>query len=255
MTTVEVLGTPLCATNYAAFSDYCHSLVRRSGVFSVDFTNTQIVTMRRTQAAFRSMTSRVDYFVPDGMPLVWCMNRAKAGMKDRVYGPSFLRECLIRSTPEFKHFFLGGSKECLELLVRKAKELNSGITIVGVQDGYFSKDDEAEIVAEINRISPDFIWVGLGTPKQQAWVDRWKPKIHRGALLAVGYAFDVNAGTKADPPLWMQRFGLGWAFRLASEPKRLAGRYFKYNSLFLFFLLWDGLWGRAIRQKATPTDG
>ncbi len=254
MTTVEVLGTPLCVTSYSAFSDFCHRLVRQTGVFSIDFTNTQIVTMRRTQDAFRRMTSNVDFFVPDGMPLVWCMNRAKAGMKDRVYGPSFLRECLIRSAPEFKHYFLGGSRECLALLTQKARELNPGITIAGVRDGYFSNEDEVEIVEEINRISPDFIWVGLGTPKQQEWIDRWKPNIQRGALLAVGYAFDVNAGTKADPPHWMQRWGLGWAFRLASEPKRLASRYFKYNSLFLWFLLWDGLWGRAIKTGVTQRD-
>jgi N-acetylglucosaminyldiphosphoundecaprenol N-acetyl-beta-D-mannosaminyltransferase len=246
--TVNVLGTPLCVTSYEEFSSFCHERVKQSDVFSVDFTNTQIVTMRRTEDSFRRLTESVDYFVPDGMPLIWCMNRAEAGMQDRVYGPTFLRECLIRTKSEYTHYFLGGSKECLERLCERSLEQNAGLTICGTRDGYFCEDQEEGIVAEINELSPDFIWIGLGTPKQQAWINRWKPKIKRGGILAVGYAFDVNAGTKADPPLWMQRFGLGWAFRLASEPKRLAGRYLKYNSLFLFFLFWDGLWGRAIRR-------
>ena len=133
--------------------------------------------------------------------------------------------------------------------------LNPELNIAGMRDGYFSREQESAIVDEINALSPDFVWIGLGTPKQQAWVARWKSKIERGAVLAVGYAFDVNAGTKPDPPAWMQRAGLGWAFRLASEPRRLASRYLKFNSLFLFFLIWDGLSGRAIRRNTVRSTG
>ena len=255
--TVEVLGTPLQVTDYEVFSDFCHRRVKEAGVFSVDFTNTQIVTMRRTQAAFRAETEGVDYFIPDGMPLVWCMNQGRAGLKDRVYGPTFFRHCLERTTGEFTHYFLGGSEGCLERLRERMKRLNHEIQICGYRNGYFSSEEESEIVNEINALSPDFIWVGLGTPKQQSFVHRWKSMIHRGGVFAVGYAFDVNAGTKPDPPLWMQRMGLGWAFRLFSEPRRLAGRYLKYNSLFLFFMLWDGVCGRAITShlRSEPSKG
>ena len=247
MKTVEVLGTPLRVTAYEALSDFCHERVRSAGVFAVDFTNCHIVAMRRHRADFRELTSCFDYFVPDGMPLVWCMNwGGRAQMSDRVYGPSFMRECLRRTRPEFRHFFLGGSQECLNRLKSRAKRLNPGLTVAGACDGYFLAEEEAEVAAQINKAEPDFIWVGLGTPKQQQWIGQWKPQIQRGVLLAVGYAFDVNAGTKPDAPRWMQRRGLGWAFRLASEPKRLTRRYLCYNSLFLFYLLWDGLCGRAV---------
>ena len=105
------------------------------------------------------------------------------------------------------------------------------------------------IIESINDCSPDFIWVGLGTPKQQAWIHRHKHRFTRGALLAVGFAFDVNAGTKPDAPLWMQRCGMGWVFRLSSEPRRLLGRYAYYNTMFLWLLLkngWKGmLWGTS----------
>ena len=253
MRIVEVLGTPLRVTAYEALSDFCHERVRDAGVFAVDFTNSHIVVMRRRWADFRALTSCFDYFVPDGMPLVWCMNCGRARMSDRVYGPSFMRECLRRTKPEFRHFFLGGTQECLERLKLRAKRLNPGLTVAGARDGYFSTEEEAEVVSQINEAAPDFVWVGLGTPKQQQWISRWKPKIQRGALLAVGYAFDVNAGTKPDAPLWMQRRGLGWVFRLASEPKRLTRRYLRYNSLFLFYLLWDGLRGRAIRRTTAES--
>jgi N-acetylglucosaminyldiphosphoundecaprenol N-acetyl-beta-D-mannosaminyltransferase len=111
------------------------------------------------------------------------------------------------------------------------------------------------VIEEINRLSPDFIWVGFGTPKQQAWVKRYKPRLRRGVILTVGFAFDVNAGMKPDAPPWMQRLGLTWIYRLASEPRRLASRYVRYNTLFLFYLLWDGLRGRAWSKSTGFSQG
>ena len=89
------------------------------------------------------------------------------------------------------------------------------------------------------------VWVGFGTPKQQAWVKQHKHLIRRGVILTVGFAFDVNAGMKPDAPDWMQGLGLTWIFRLCSEPRRLGPRYLRYNLLFLWYLLLDGLRGRA----------
>ena len=110
-------------------------------------------------------------------------------------------------------------------------------------------------MAELERLSPDFIWVGLGTPKQDAWVKRQKSQLRRGIVLSVGFAFDVNAGMKPDAPPWMQRWGLTWLFRFASEPRRLAGRYFKYNSLFLWYLAADGLRGRVWAHSPVTDAG
>jgi N-acetylglucosaminyldiphosphoundecaprenol N-acetyl-beta-D-mannosaminyltransferase len=94
-------------------------------------------------------------------------------------------------------------------------------------------------VEEINRLSPDVIWVGLGTPKQQQWIHDNKSHLTRGVVLTVGFAFDVNAGTKLDAPMWMQRLGLTWLFRISQEPRRLLGRYLKYNTWFVWFCLID----------------
>jgi N-acetylglucosaminyldiphosphoundecaprenol N-acetyl-beta-D-mannosaminyltransferase len=203
------------------------------------------VTLRRGDAEFRRITSVVDYFIPDGMPLIWCLNRQGAQLRDRVYGPSFMRECVLASPAPFTHYFLGGNDECVSRLQQFFLKENPNVKIIGARNGYFKPEDEPQILEEINRLSPDFIWIGLGTPKQQDWVFRNKSKIKRGILLAVGFAFDVNAGTKPDAPLWMQRLGLTWVHRLASEPLRLGPRYVRNNSQFLFYLLWDGLRGKA----------
>ena len=143
---------------------------------------------------------------------------------------------------------MGGSDECVAALRESFQKQQPGVRIIGTRNGYFTADQEEEIIEEINRLSPDFIWLGLGTPKQQGWIYRHKNRIKRGILLAVGFAFDVNAGMKPDAPDWMQRRGLTWAFRLWSEPLRLGPRYLKYNSLFLFYLLKDRLRARAKRK-------
>jgi len=244
-----VLGTPLECTSYAAWTARCQDLARAGATVAVDFTNTQIVTMRRHERAFREVTGQFDYFIPDGMPLIWCLNRQGAGLRDRVYGPAFMQHCVLASPAPLTHYFLGGSEECLARLRSILCAANPALLIVGSRHGYFRPADEEGIVDEINRLEPSFIWVGLGTPKQQEWIHRNKARIRRGVIFAVGFAFDVNAGTKADAPSWMQRLGLTWAFRIASEPRRLVGRYVRYNSLFMFYLLWDALHRRAFATR------
>jgi N-acetylglucosaminyldiphosphoundecaprenol N-acetyl-beta-D-mannosaminyltransferase len=238
MRTFELLGTPLLATNYAEFTQHCHDLARHDRTYAVDLTNTHILTMRREDPHFREITSRFDYFVPDSTPLIWCLNRKGAGLRDRVYGPAFMRYCIEHSPTPFRHYLLGGSAECVS---RLRARFGTEAQIVGAHDGYFNAAQEPAILAEINRLSPDFVWVGLGTPKQQDWIHRHKGLVKRGVIFAIGFGFDVNAGIKKDAPRWMQRLGLTWLFRALSEPRRLLTRYLRYNSRFIYYLVRDAL--------------
>ena len=203
----------------------------------VDFTNTHITVLRLTDPEFRRCTESVDHFVPDSMPLTWCVNLAagETVMPDRVYGPEFMNRCLRNSPSHIKHYFLGASEDCLADLIKETTKLNSQLNICGSHHGYFTQEEWPRVLEQINATAPDVIWVGLGTPKQQEFTAWAKDKVHRGWLLNVGFAFDVNAGRKSDAPRWMQSVGLTWLYRLASEPKRLGPRYAKFNSLFLLY--------------------
>src|SRR5437899_470633 len=200
MKTLEILGTPLLVTDYAELGAKCLEWARGPRCIALDFANTQVVTMRRHEPQFRLLTSAYDFFPPDGMPLVWCLNRAGARLRDRVYGPTFMRKFLTAAPPDATHYLLGGSEECGAKLRRMFDQLNPSIKFVGAFHGQCSLDGVLEgtadkrVLAEIDRLSPDFIWVGLGTPKQQAWVKQHKAFIRRGVILTVGFAFDVNAG-------------------------------------------------------------
>jgi N-acetylglucosaminyldiphosphoundecaprenol N-acetyl-beta-D-mannosaminyltransferase len=256
MTALQVLGTPLLLTDYDDLNRQCQDWAKAGSCVALDFANTQIVTMRRHEPAFRELTSTYDGFPPDGMPLVWCLNRAGAHLHDRVYGPTFMRRFLANLPGQSTHYLLGGSEQCGLKLREMFTRLNPGLKFVGAFHGKCEKDGRLEgaedrrVLDEINQLSPDYIWVGFGTPKQQAWVKEHKHLVRRGVILTVGFAFDVNAGLKPDAPPWMQRLGLTWVFRLWSEPGRLGPRYIRYNGLFLFYLFWDGLRGRAWGAKS-----
>ena len=239
MRSYEVLGTALAATTYEELTLHCQTLARAEAPSAVDLTNTQVVTMRRHEPEFAEITSRFEHFIPDGMPLIWCLNRRGAQLRDRVYGPTFMRYCVTHSPAPFTHYLLGGSEECLDRLKQRFTTANPQVQIIGSHHGYFAAEEEPRILAEINELSPDFIWVGLGTPKQQAWIHRNKSRVRRGVLFAIGFAFDVNAGLKPDAPRWMQKAGLTWVYRIASEPRRLFSRYLRYNTLFIYYLVRD----------------
>ena len=248
---LHVLGTPLLVTDYSALGKQCEAWARRNNCTALAFTNTQIVTLRRRDPAFHELTGGFDGFIPDGMPLIWCLNRAGAGLRDRVYGPTFMRRFLGSVSGDFTHYLLGGSQDCGARLRAVFARSNPQARFIGafhgkcLPDGRIEPSAEARVIDEINRLSPDFIWVGLGAPKQEAWVKHYKARLRRGVILTVGFAFEVNAGMKPDAPAWMQRLGLTWVFRLWSEPRRLGPRYFQYNLLFLWYLLRDGFSGRA----------
>ena len=243
MKTVDVLGTPLAATTYGELTEHCVALARQPGTRAIDFANTHIVTMRRHESNFRALTQDIDMFVPDGMPLVWCLNRKGANLRDRVYGPTFMRMFLDAPANRSTHYILGSSEACAQALRARFAH----VTFVGGFhgqcdiEGVLQGQDDERVIAKINALSPDFIWLGLGTPKQYGWLHRNRRRIARGVLLMVGFAFDVNAGMKKDAPMWMQKRGLTWLFRMLSEPRRLLTRYVRYNSLFVYYLAKDAL--------------
>ena len=210
---------------------------RSEPTLSVDFTNVHIVAMRTVDVSFYSVTSNVDWFVSDSQVLTWGVSCLGGRAHERVYGPDFLDYFIRNGDASLTHYFLGASQECLDLLLQKLTVIRPDLKVVGSHNGYFKEPDEQLILESINAAKPDLLWVGLGTPKQQEWISRSKDHLKTGVVLAVGFAFDVNAGTKKDAPSWMGPLGLTWLYRLACEPKRLWRRYFYYNSVFLLKLL------------------
>ena len=177
------------------------------------------------------------------MPLVWWCQWAGFARAGRVCGSDLLDAmCALAVQRGHRHYFYGGSPHVVEQLVSGLTQRYPGLVIAGYRSPPFrplSAEEDAADVAAINSACPDFVWVGLGMPKQEKWMAAHVGRIEATALIGVGAAFDFHAGTKPRGPRWMQRSGLEWLFRLISEPRRLAGRYLIDNTIFL---------GHAARQ-------
>lgn len=232
--TVDILTTPCLDTDYARLKAHLMEAAEAGWRLAVDFTNVHIVTLRATEVDFALATSRIDYFVPDSSVLSRCIKLCGGSMRERLYGPAFFQRFLDDAPSATRHFFLGASEEALRKLLGQVAFRRPDLTVAGSHHGYFNEEAEPGINEQINACRPDFIWVGLGTPRQQHWVHRNREHLRHGITLNVGFAFDVYAGTKTDAPAWVQRLGVTWLFRLLSEPRRLFWRYAKYNSLFLW---------------------
>jgi N-acetylglucosaminyldiphosphoundecaprenol N-acetyl-beta-D-mannosaminyltransferase len=188
-----------------------------------------------------------DRVEPDGVPLVW-LARRRGTKAERVAGPDFLPALVQRGLPLGRsHFFFGGPPGLPDELARRLSEAYPGVRIVGTISPPFrplTQEEDDAFVAQINAAKPDYVWVGLGTPKQDLWVASHRPRLEAAALLAVGAAFDVHAGKRRRAPRWMQRTGTEWLFRLLVEPRRLARRYTVVNARFLWLVVKEGLRGR-----------
>lgn len=176
---------------------------------------------------------------PDGMPLVWLARRS--GIRaERVCGPDFMPALIAAGLSRGRsHYFYGGLPGVPEALVRRFSMLHPTLRVAGTLSPPFremtAEEDEA-IVSQINAAQPDYVWVGLGAPKQDLWVASHRPRLDAPALLAVGAAFDFHSGRRRRAPRWMQKSGTEWVYRLASEPRRLAGRYVTVNLRFASLL-------------------
>ena len=171
--------------------------------------------------AFRAIHNKAGMVTPDGVPLVWTGRLQGFSNITRVYGPDLLLACCERFLSQnCRHFFYGAGEGVPELLADRLASRFPGLVVAGTFSPPFrplSPEEDEEIVEMINATEPDFVWVGLGTPKQERWMSEHLGRVNAAVLLGVGAAFDFHAGLKPQAPGWMQRSGLEWFFRLLTE--------------------------------------
>lgn len=251
--TINILGTRISRVNYQSALEIIQKLAQKPRPTAVCPANTHILAEARHDPEFADVMSKFDVVLPDGMPVVWAMNSRGAGLDDRVYGPYFTKYALERTPRPWRHFFFGDTEECLQALRTAALELQPNIEIVGAISPPFrawTESDEAQFAEAINNAAPDFIWVALPGGRMEKWIVENQHRYKRGVFLAVGDAFTLLSGRRPFAPKWMQQLGLTWLFRMLAEPRRLGPRYVRYNSLFVFYLLRDAIFGPPTAEQA-----
>jgi N-acetylglucosaminyldiphosphoundecaprenol N-acetyl-beta-D-mannosaminyltransferase len=188
---------------------------------------------------FQSIVNQADRVTPDGVPLVWALRWLGVPGAQRVYGPTLLPHvCSLAAQRGLSVGFYGGSPEVVDEMVRRLTERNPQLDVAFRHAPPFrplTPEEDERVIEEIRASGTQILFVGLGCPKQERWIARHSPSLPC-VMVGVGAAFDFLAGAKRQAAPWIQRAGLEWLFRLATEPRRLWHRYLYHNPRFLFLL-------------------
>lgn len=240
MPVCRILGVNIAVTNMhntlSYFDKYLDDL--RGRYICVSNVHTTITAFRDPE--YLKVQNGAAIALPDGKPLSHVSRRRGFLQADRVAGPDLMTEIFkISADKGYRHFFFGSTEETLNALRTALEERYPGINICGMlSPNYYRtvedipKEEDAEHIRIINEAKPDFIWVGLGAPKQEIWMAAHEGCFN-GVMLGVGAGFDFHAGTVKRAPKIMQMLYLEWLYRLFQDPKRLFKRYFDTNFSFI----------------------
>jgi N-acetylglucosaminyldiphosphoundecaprenol N-acetyl-beta-D-mannosaminyltransferase len=249
-----VLGMRVDATSYGDATERVVSWARsgRSAYVCVAAVNNAILA--HDDATFRDVMNGADLITPDGRPLVWALRALGIQSATQVRGTD-LMDAVLRRAAEARLpvGFLGSTDAVLAALERRIPERWPGLEVPFRSSPPFrpaTPEEDADTMAALQGSGARILFVGLGCPKQESWMAR-----HRsfdGVMIGVGAAFDFLSGEKAEAPRLLQRSGLEWIFRLASEPRRLWKRYLTQNPRFVALLASQLV---RSRSRSGPTRG
>ncbi len=197
-----------------------------------------VVTATR-DPEFKSVINNADMSTPDGAPIAWTLRRFGCATQERVNGPDLMWKYLAEAERLGQSvFFYGSTQKTLGRLQEHIAASFPRLQVSGMHSPPFrplsDDEDEAE-VDMINRSGANVVFVGLGCPKQEKWMAAHRGRVN-AVMIGVGAAFDYHSGTVKRAPLWWQRNGLEWLYRLGSDPQRLLKRYMVTNTLFIIGL-------------------
>jgi exopolysaccharide biosynthesis WecB/TagA/CpsF family protein len=202
--------------------------------------NGQVLSMCAREPWIRDLFLAADLIHADGMPLVLVSRLFhNTPLPERTATTDLFHDvALVAQRRGARIFLLGAAKSVADQAVRRVRALYPELNVVGHGSGYLRRDgDEERIIENINKARPDILWLGLGAPAEQEFAVRHRDRLHGvGLIKTSGGLFDFLSGKNSRAPVWMQRAGLEWAYRIYLEPRRLAGRYLMTNPHALFLL-------------------
>ena len=252
----DILGVHVCVTSMpevvALLKEYIEEL--RGKYICVSNVHTTVMAYENSD--YMAVQNGAAYVLPDGKPLSIVSRKRGFSGAQRVAGPDLMGE-LFRDAEEnrtaLRHYFFGGSPETIKALEAKLKETYPHLQTAGFVSPPFRKlteKEDEEAVRLINESGADILWVGLGAPKQENWMQAHEGRVH-AVMLGVGAGFDFHAGTIKRAPKWMQKCSLEWLYRLCQEPGRLMKRYLKTNLKFVRLVRAEN---RRLRASARKSD-
>ena len=242
----DLLGVEVSAASMDTALDQLSSWIEEGRSAYVCASDSNGVVGASKDADLRRVYNESGMLLPDGMPLVWAGKYAGFRDMTRVCGPDLMPALLELSAAKgWSSYFYGGAPGAADELAEHFRQRFPGLKVAGTTSPPFRPLTEEELAHDasvINHSGAAIVWVGLGAPKQERWMAENIHRFERSVLIGVGAAFDMYSGRVRRAPVWAQRHGLEWAFRLAQEPRRLWRRYSRVIPALL--------WGVARRRPS-----
>lgn len=234
----NIMGVNIAAINMKWLLDYLEKNLSNLKGDYICVSNVHTTVTSYAEPSYCAIQNGGIMAIPDGGPLSSLGRKRGFVTMERTTGPSLMGELFkISAKRGYRHYFYGSTDKTLEKLKNKLQEYYPGIQIAGMYSPPFralSIEEDNEVIEKINETNPDFVWIGLGAPKQEKWMFNHQGSIN-GLMIGVGAGFDYYAGNIKRAPQWMQRCNLEWLYRLMQDPKRLFKRYFCTNIKFILY--------------------
>lgn len=233
----NILGVNIAAINPEWLCSYVSKNISDLSGDYICFSNVHTTVTASENPDYLKVQNGGIMAVPDGGPLATVGRKRGFPDTQRTMGPIFMGEILKISVENgFSHYFYGSTDETLRKLKENLEKDYPGINIKGMFSPPFralTGQEDSDYIKMINEADADFVWIGLGAPKQEFWMAQHQGKV-KGLMLGVGAAFDYFAGNINLAPRWMQKNNLEWVYRLVQDPKRLFKRYLYTNPRFIW---------------------
>ncbi len=206
--------------------------------------NVAILMMMRSDARLQHFVDRASLVVADGQPLIWASRFLPARLPERVTGVDLIDSVCERAEREgVGVYLLGARREIVEEVASRLQSRYPNLSLSGIADGYFSKDEAKERACAVANSGAKILFVGMGVPQQEHFLEEQFDHLGVNVAIGVGGSFDVLAGLRSRAPKWIQTLGFEWLFRVAQEPRRLWKRYLVTNAQFLRLIFLELLFG------------
>lgn len=199
------------------------------------FVNANSLNQACSSSSLTRIINRADFVLPDGTGVRIAARRKQVRVTENVNGTDMLPLLCEAAIEKHKSIYLlGSTNEIVNATARRLKALFPLLDIAGTHHGYLQEADSCRVITDINRSGANILLVGMGTPKQETWLDSHRSQLTTDINIAVGGLFDYYSGKIPRAPLWMRKKGIEWIWRLMQEPYSKFYRYVIGNPAFLF---------------------
>jgi N-acetylglucosaminyldiphosphoundecaprenol N-acetyl-beta-D-mannosaminyltransferase len=215
---INILGVLFNNMTMDSLIGEVQKVVEKDQKYLLALSNPEFILEARKNANMMEYLNTIDINVADGMGVVLASKIIEQPLKERITGTDFFPR-LVKLSQEkfFRLYFLGGKPDVAKIAKEKLETQYPGCEIVGVQDGYFGAEMEESIIEDINSKHTHILMVCLGNPRQEEWITKHKDKLNCNLIFGNGGALDYVADEVRRAPMWMQKGGLEWLFRLSQD--------------------------------------